>query len=111
MENKSWGEFAFLAGIAIAITLALFPGFHPDQPSLILALLGLIVGLLNVTAKETTNFLLASIALLLIGSAGLENLPTIGLYLNNIMINISNFVAPAAMIVALKTVVDLAKKK
>jgi len=104
------GEYAFLAGIALAILagLALMTG---GWVAVVLAILGLIVGLLNISAKETMPFLLASIALLLVGSAGLENLPLVGVFIAPIIANIEAFVAPAAFVIALKTVFDLAKKK
>ena len=108
--QKSWGELAFLFGIALAIVLSFFPDTSSSTtPGLVLAVLGLIVGLFNITYKETHGFLVASIVLLLVGSAGLDFLPYIGDWLGTTFINISHFVAPAAMIVAFKTVIDLAK--
>ena len=104
------GEYAFLAGVAIAI-LAGLATFTGGWVAVVLALLGLIVGLLNISAKETIPFLLASVALLLVGSAGLENLPLVGGIIKAIMANIVAFVAPAAVVIALKTVFDLARKK
>jgi hypothetical protein len=79
--------------------------------AIVLVLLGIIVGLLNISAKETMPFLLASVTLLLAGSAGLEKLSLVGAFIGPIMANIVAFVAPAAVIIALKTVFDLAKKK
>lgn len=111
MKQKTLGEWAFLAGIVLSILIGVFP--PPIQftlPELILGILGLIVGFLNITAKETKEFLIASIALLLAGSAGLEVFPTLGWTFSSILLNISQFVAPAAMVVAVKTVFDLARK-
>jgi len=110
-NQKSWGELAFLFGIALAIVLSFFPDTSDrTMPGLVLALLGLIVGLFNITYKETNSFLVAAIVLLLVGSAGLDFLPYIGEWLGTAFINISHFVAPAAMVVAFKTVIDLAKQ-
>ena len=110
-NQKSWGELAFLFGIALAIVLSFFPETSTQTtPSLVLAVLGVTVGFFNITYKETHGFLVASIVLLLVGSAGLDTLPYIGDWLYTTMINISHFVAPAAMVVAFKTVIDLAKK-
>lgn len=109
-KQKSWGELAFLFGIALAIVLSFFPDTSTQNtPSLVLAVLGVVVGLFNITYKETHGFLVASIVLLLVGSAGLDFLPYIGSWLGTTFINISHFVAPAAMVVALKTVIELAK--
>ncbi|MEM5853302.1 MAG: hypothetical protein QXG39_07635 [Candidatus Aenigmatarchaeota archaeon] len=104
------GEYSFLVGIVIAVLAGLLLQ-SGGLVAIALVILGLIVGLLNITAKETTPFLIASVALLLAGSAGLEKLPIVGRYLEAIVGNIVVFVAPAAAIVALKTVFDLAKKK
>ncbi len=110
-SQKSWGELAFLFGIALAIVLSFFPDTSTEtMPGLVLAVLGATVGLFNITYKETHGFLVASIVLLLVGSAGLDSLPYIGGWLYTALINISHFVAPAAMVVAFKTVIDLAKK-
>ena len=77
----------------------------------ILVILGLIVGFLNVTEKEVHGFLMASVALLLAGSAGslLSSIPAIGSILGNILNNFVVFVAPAAIIVAIKELYNLAK--
>lgn len=110
-QKKTIGEWAFLAGIVLAVILAVFPApAESTLPGLVLGLLGLIVGLLNITATETKEFLIAVIALLLAGSAGLEVFPSLGWTLSSILLNISQFVAPAAMIVAVKTIFDLARK-
>jgi|SRR3990167_2525744 len=110
-NQKSWGELAFLFGIALAIVLSFFPDTSTQtMPGLVLAIFGVVVGLFNITYKETHGFLVASVVLLLVGSAGLDSLPYIGSWLYTALINISHFVAPAAMIVAFKTVIDLAKK-
>jgi hypothetical protein len=62
---------------------------------------------LNISAKEVDNFLIAAIALLLTGAAGLDALPAIGAFIGPILLNIATFVAPAAVIVALKAVYEL----
>jgi hypothetical protein len=110
-NNLKIGEWAFLVGIILAVALAVFPGPHDfTTPGLVLGVLGLIVGLVNISSNETQPFLVASITLLLAGSAGLEVFPSLGWAISNILLNISQFVAPAAMIVALKTVLDIARK-
>lgn len=107
---KKIGEYAFLAGIIVAVLagLAMQTG---GWVAILLVLLGLVIGLLNITQKETNLFLIASIALLMAGSAGLENLPLIGGVIAAVISNVLHLVAPAAVIVALKTIYDLAKKK
>jgi len=108
--EQTWGEWAFFAGLIIAIVLAITPaGGEAPWAAPSLALLGLVVGLLNIKAQETTKFLVATIALLMVGSAGLQSLPWVGGLMDNVLWNISQFVALAALIVALKAVVEMAR--
>lgn len=110
-KQKTWGELAFLGGILFAAILSFFPAtLDSNIPGLFLSLLGLTVGLFNIAHKESHGFLVASIVLLLVGSAGLDFLPYVGEWLGVAFINIARFVAPAAMVVAFKTVIELAKK-
>ncbi|MBI2673142.1 hypothetical protein HYX19_02680 [Candidatus Woesearchaeota archaeon] len=103
------GSWSFIAGIVIAVLFGIWGGAAGGNLGLLLVVLGLLVGILNVTAKESTSFLIAAVALILAGNAGLENLPAIGGFLGNILANVKVFVAPAALFVAVKAVYDLAK--
>ena len=109
-QTEGMGELAFFVGLLLAIVAGFFT-LPLDVVTIILIILGLVVGFLNITSKETTGFLIASIALLVAGSAGLDKIPLIGIWVYPILINIITFVAPAAIIVALKTVYQLARKK
>ena len=112
-EGSKMGEWAFIVGVLVAIVVSLFnvSGSVAGWLVLLLVVLGLIVGLLNVTEKETTPFLVAAAALLITGTAGgsLAIIPVIGSYLQDIVQNIAVFVAPAAIVVALKAIQSLAK--
>ena len=111
MEMKKIGEWSFIAGVLLAIVAGLAATLLPMSiVAIVLVIFGVLVGLLNIGAKETTNFLVAAIAILLTGAAGLQNLPTIGTYLAPVLSNIAAFVAPAALIVALKTIYELGRK-
>lgn len=111
--EKNVGHFAFLAGVAIALLLGLVNVSATWQSNalLLLVVLGLIVGLLNVKGKETELFLIAAAALMLAGSAEVDKITylNLGVYLKAILLNIKVFVAPAALVVALKAVWALAK--
>lgn len=115
--NAKYGEWAFLAGVLLAVILGLLQGtglFADYQLlSVLLVLLGLVVGLVTVTAKETDSFLIASIALLTVGSAGLGSIggATLSAVLTSILGNIRSFVAPAALVVAIKSVYKLASTR
>ena len=111
-KKKSLGEWAFVLGVLLALLggfLVSFGLVSGGTVALVLVVLGLLVGFLNVTEKETAPFLIAAIALLAAGSAGLGTLPVIGLYLGSVLLYISTFVAPAAVIVGLKAILELAK--
>ncbi len=112
-----------IAGVIIAILAAVLQTLVPGAvnvntvgPSIGLALviLGLIVGLLNIKDEDTAPFLIASIALVVTatGSARLMSIDqlttgmgfALGTMLQTIAFNIAVFAAPAALVVALKTV-------
>ncbi len=102
------GSWAFILGVLISIVAGLIPAWQTTTLVWVLVLLGLIVGFLNITAKETTEFLVATVALLIIGSAGA--IPALGVVILSILANIVAFVAPAALIVALKSIWVLAQR-
>lgn len=112
MNKEKLGSWAFIIGVLVAIIAGLIPDIiTADVAALGLVILGVIVGLVNVTRKETNTFLLASIALLLASAAGLNILPLLGNAVVAILQNIAALIAPAAIIVALKAVWDTAKRK
>jgi len=107
MNLTTIGRWAFLLGVIIS----LLAGFGGQIPALmiILFVLGLVVGFLNITEKESTPFLIAVLALLVIGLAGLQFgrfTPVIVAILQNLIA----FVSAAALVVALKQVLSIAKK-
>jgi len=115
MENK-YGNWAFIVGVVLAIILGLFGEMegvkaYATTITYIVIVLGLIVGFINISHKEATNFLISAIALLAVGTAGLEILPMVGTYIGGVLTKIVAFVAPAAVIVALKAVYDFEYKK
>ncbi|MAF50821.1 MAG: hypothetical protein CMH64_01895 [Nanoarchaeota archaeon] len=95
------GAWSFILGLALAIILA----FVAVDLAWLLILLGIIVGLLNIQDKETTQFLVAAISLIVVGSADVNIL---GIPL--ILANIVTFVSPAAIIVAIKAVYSIGRK-
>lgn len=113
------GEYAFLACIIIAVIAGIAAGvgdFSTAWVALGLVVLGVIVGFTTITEKEITPFLLAAIALTVASSGGWflvinEAVTKLGTVINAIVFNITAFVAPAAIILATKTVYELAKKK
>ena len=103
------GHWAFLIGVVLAVIAGLVPQLQIDTVTWLLVLLGLIVGLLNITAKETQEFLIAAIALVLVSNAAIDVFAS-WLTISIILGNIVTFVFPAALIVAFKTIWTLASE-
>ena len=94
------GAWSFILGLALAIILA----FVAVDLAWLLVLLGVIVVVLNIQDKEVTHFLLASLVLVGVSS----NIEILGIPL--ILGNIAYFVAPAAVIVAIKAIYEVGRK-
>jgi hypothetical protein len=96
------GFWAFTIGIIVSIVM----GFIAAQNTvavIILLILGLIVGFLNITAKETTVFLVATIALIVVGGVFTPlNVLSLGKYLDQILGYVATLMAPAAVVVAIR---------
>lgn len=108
------GHWAFLIGVLVAIIggLLVYLDVVDEAPiQVALLLLGLVVGLLNITLRETTDFLVATIALIMAGVVNLRSIPYVGIPLNILLINVLIFVVPAAVIVALRAVWVLASRE
>ena len=111
------GSFSFFLGIALAV-LAGLPGLIPIQSRnmaiLILTVLGLVVGFLNLKDDDIKGFLIATIALLVANvsyNSGLVTIPYIGESIRNILNYVAIFVSPAATVVALQEIFNLAHTK
>jgi len=114
------GEWAFIAFVIIAILAGLAAGIAGGAAlgwvPLILVILGIIVGFTTITTKEAPTFLMAAIALLVANAGGLflvidQVLAPLGTIINAIVMNIAAFVAPAAIILAIKAIIGIAKAK
>jgi hypothetical protein len=103
------GFWAFIIGFVLAILAGIF--WPTNQPIVItLVILGIIIGFLNVTAKEFTLLLLATIALVVVGNAFAPlTALRVGELLGNILSRIGVLVAPAAIIAAIKALWAVAK--
>ncbi len=107
------GPAAFYIGLLIAVVAAfvtpsswLFVG---------LGVLGVIVGLLNITTREVTPFLLASVAFI-VAALAMQTLITlvgvaITVELTRLAANVTTLVGTAAMVVALRGIYEAAKGK
>jgi len=105
------GAWAFLIGVILAILLGLFSAQLAGQSWIIylLIILGIIIGLLNVSGRETMNFLLVGTALIVVAKLGggdLLNVP----YIGNVISAIVILFTPAIIVVAIKAAFSLASK-
>lgn len=98
------GKIAVVVGTLIAIAAGFF-GFTQPWFGWLLALLGVVVGLMNVTGTESRTFLLAGVGLLMVGSS-VDNVPVIGEMLTSFLGYIIAFMAPAILVVALKSLFE-----
>jgi len=111
IELHRIAHYAFFAGLIISLVAGFFRAYVSTELLVTsLVLLGLLVGLFNLTTKETTPFLIAAIALMLAGIVNLGLIPFVGPWLRQALSNIVVFVVPGAIIVGLKTIWKLASK-
>ena len=113
------GKWAFLIGVLLALIMGLVEalstaGLGTAGPWLLflILILGLVIGFVNITAKEVQGFLVAAIAVMVAaGAAGLANTADIGVLgaiLQSVIGYVVLLVAPAALIVALRAVYGFA---
>ena len=112
------GAWAFLIGVLLAVILGIFSSQLSSAYNAILGLLviaGILVGLLNIGSKESSKFLLAALALVIVSYMGdnaisaLGAVALIGPILSDILSALLVLFVPATIIVALKTVFSIAK--
>ena len=117
-KQKSLSDWAFLIGAIIAVLVGIGQAAQAAYASnqwipVILVILGLVVGFLNVSAKSTTAFLVAAVALVAVGTGGLTSLdnliPRLGTLLGSAVQAFTFFVGAAAVVVAVKEAYGLAK--
>ncbi len=113
MNWNAVGSYSFVLGLVIAGLIAIFSASSvPTWAIFLLAILGLIVGLLNVTDSEASSFLLAGIAFALSFNSLAtiaSSLPGVGLWVSSFFSLMVVFVSPAIAVVALKVLYDITK--
>jgi len=96
------GFWAFIVGLILAVVAGLL---WPSNSTIIVVLiiLGIIIGLLNITAKEFMLFLIAVIALVVVGDVFTHlTVLSLGVRLSDILTYIAILMSPAAIIAAIK---------
>lgn len=100
------GSWAFLVGVILAVVLGLIGNLSGNW-LIALVIIGLIVGLLNVTDTETMPFLLSGAVLIIasvFGGSVLADIQIIGNVLSALLV----IFVPATIVVAIKNVFVLA---
>ena len=107
------GSWSFLVGVILAVLLGFgFTGAYATQMLWAVFLLGLVVGLLNITTSEAGSFLTSGTVLVLVSFLGVQ----VGIFegvapaISNILKGILTLFVPATIIVALRAVFGLARK-
>jgi len=108
---KPWGDYMKLIGslaFYIGLIIAIVAGWVDMGMTgvVVLTVLGIIVGLLNVTGKETSRFLLATLVFIV---AGLAMKDIFGDVAARILAAYIAFTAAGGLVVALKEVYDIQK--
>ena len=103
---EAFGRIAFYVGLVISVIAG---WVQIGATTLwVLALLGVIVGFLNVTGKEVERFLIATLALVVSGIALKD---VFGPVVAGILTAFIAFTAAAALVVALREVYGIQKKR
>jgi hypothetical protein len=108
MANKV-GFWAFILGFIVAIIAGIV---LPANTAIVIVLiiLGLIIGFLNISAGETLTFLVATIALIVVGRVFAPlTILSIGKILDQILGYVATLMAPAAVVVAIKALWQISR--
>lgn len=108
------GSWAFLIGVVIAILIGLIGGSTNAYLAILLVVIGLVVGLLNVSDEETTPFLMSGVVLIIAGSLGGSSMAQLSnsiltAWIPNTLNALMMIFVPATIIVAIKNVFSLAR--
>ena len=125
MEMEEIARWAYVAFVAIAVIAGLAVGYMAwdgqaiseidGYVTLTMLILGIIIGITSITTKEVTPFLIATIALIVAGIGNvwvplnIDPIQILYYFADTITRYIVAFAAPAAVIIAIKAVLTMAK--
>jgi len=110
MKQGTIGRWAFIVGLIVSVLLG-FVTF--SYATLILVILGLIVGFMNISDSESHDYLVAVIALMVVGVAGLQALSVFGslyTWVQTVLASFIVFVAASSVVVAIKVLLAASKE-
>jgi hypothetical protein len=122
-HENSVGAWAFLIGVVLAIIIGLsttlfsIPALidYSAQIYAILVILGLVVGFMGVTGRDTQTFLWAGTVVVIVSKFGMESVTGsligigVGDAVSSIFAALLALFVPATIVVALKTVFSISK--
>ncbi|TET65810.1 hypothetical protein E3J49_00725 [Candidatus Bathyarchaeota archaeon] len=130
MDMEEIARWSYIIFVILAVIMGLAVGYMAYEAELgwedpgvedtsawvilIMLILGIIIGITSITAKEVTPFLIATIALLVASAVDVWGPldiihPLLADWATGIMKYIVAFAAPAAVIIAIKAVLGMAK--
>ncbi len=112
--DSQLGKYAFAVGVIAALIFAFTnTNFLPKELGIFLIVMGIIIGLINITHREKSLFLLAAIALIVTNGANIRVIAlwNIGAILQSFIMNLTILFAPAAVIIALECIYSLARRR
>ncbi|HLC54049.1 MAG TPA: hypothetical protein VJK07_00275 [Candidatus Nanoarchaeia archaeon] len=101
------GRWAFLIGVLLAIILGALGIVNSTWMSALI-LIGLIVGFLNISERESSPFLLAGVSLIIASALGKDVMSGLPVLYNILQTLLAVFV-PSTIVVAIKHVFSLAR--
>ena len=99
-------QYLMGAGVVVALFGSMI--ISTEMVNMVAILIGLTIGILNIDTKETLLFLVATIAITVVGTSTLIALPVVGSFLGSTVKAFIFLASAAAIPVALKTIWDLA---
>ena len=102
------GRWAFLIGVVLAVILGFGLITNNNTWTVVLLVIGLIIGLLNITEKEASSFLMSGVVLIIASSLGGSALSSIN-WVEGIFNALLAIFVPATIIVAIRHVFSVAR--
>ncbi len=103
MDSKKFGKYTFLAGVILAIVIALWPEPAEWAPWLLI-ILGLVGGYTRISKTSESHFILLTIGLTLFGDV-VGEFPTLGNVVVDIFSGLSLFLGAAVVAVVVRNII------
>ncbi len=103
MDSKRFGKYSFLAGVVLAVVIALLPD-PSDWAYWLLILLGLVGGYHRVSKASESHFILLTIGLSFFGGV-IGEFPTLGSFFVDIFDGLTLFMGAAVVAVVVRNII------